>query len=399
MIRASTRGRGVEYAIRDIMVKAEQVRRSGKKLLQLNIGDPVPYGFDTPSHIKQSLIRATESGLNYYSASEGVRELREAIAEKENRVNGASIEPEDVVVTSGISEAIMFVMGAIVNAGDEVLMPGPSYPPYITYAKFFGGKAVTYRTIEEKNWAPDLLDLESRINNRTRLIVIINPSNPTGSVYSSQDIMKILELAASNDLPVAADEIYDRIIYDGKFSSVSSLAKDVPLIGLNGFSKSHMMTGWRLGYMYVQDHAGKLADVWDAVQRMSRVRLCAATPTQIAGVEALRGPQDHVQKMVTELRKRRDYSWKRMNDIPGLHTAKPPGAFYLFPKITLGANWKTDEEFVVDLLKETGVVVVNGSGFDPEYGKDHFRAVFLPPEEMLSEALSAIEDFMKRHTQ
>jgi len=397
MIAASTRGQGVEYAIRDIMVKAEEVRRSGKKLIQLNIGDPVKYGFNTPSHITHALTKATESGLNYYSASEGVKELREAVAEKENQVNGAQISPDDVVVTSGISEAIMFVMGSMVNPGDEVLMPGPCYPPYLTYAKFFGGKPVTYRTIEERGWAPDLQDLERKINGRTRLIVIINPNNPCGAVYSKEEIVKILELAAAHNLPVAADEIYDRIVFDGSFSSVASMAKDVPLIGLNGFSKAYLMTGWRLGYVFVQDPEGRLSDVWDAIQRMSRVRLCAATPIQIAGVEALRGPQKHIREMVSELRKRRDFSLRRVNEIPGLHAAKPAGAFYLFPKIQLNSEWKTDEEFVTHLLRETGVIVVNGSGFDPLHGKDHFRAVFLPTEEMLTEAFAAIEGFMRKH--
>ena len=381
------------------MVKAEEVRRSGKKLIRLNIGDPVRYGFKTPSHIRDALTRAVENGLNYYSASEGLKELREAVAEKENQVNGAQIEPDHVVITSGISEAILFVMGAILDAGDEVLVPGPCYPPYMTYAKFFAGKAVTYRTVEERGWAVDLEDLASKINSRTRLIVMINPNNPCGSVYSKEEIGKILELAAAHDLPVAADEIYDRIIYEGTFRSVASMAKDIPLIGLNGFSKAYLMTGWRLGYVFVQDPEDRLRDVWDAVQKMSRVRLCAATPIQIAGVEALRGPQVHIQEMVSELRKRRDFSLKRINEIPGLHAAKPTGAFYLFPRIQLSSEWTNDEEYVTHLLKETGVIVVNGSGFDPHYGKDHFRTVFLPPEGMLSEAFTAIEEFMKRHVQ
>ena len=397
MIVASVRGQGVEYAIRDIMVEAEKVRRSGKKLVHLNIGDPVKYGFDTPAHIRHALTKAVDSGLNYYSASEGLKELREAVTEKENQINGAQIEPDNVVVTSGISEAIMFVMGAIVNPGDEVLLPGPCYPPYLTYAKFFDGKAITYRTVEKKGWAPDLADLESKINGRTKLIVIINPSNPCGSVYSKEEISKILNLAATHEIPVAADEIYDRIVYDGNFTSVASLAKDLPLIGLNGFSKAYLMTGWRLGYVFVQDPESKLSEVWDAIQRMSRVRLCAATPVQIAGVEALRGPQEHVREMVSELKRRRDFSWKRVNEIPGLAAAKPAGAFYLFPRVQLNSKWKDDKEFVTDLLKETGVIVVNGSGFDPVYGKDHFRAVFLPSEAILGEAFSAIEEFMKRH--
>jgi tyrosine/nicotianamine family aminotransferase len=396
MMLASDRAQKVEYAIRDIMLKAEEVRRSGKKIIPLNIGDPVKYGFDTPSHVKRTLEKAVEDGSNFYSASEGILELRESITAKENGVNGAHIDPDSVIVTSGISEGILLLMGSIVNPGDEILIPGPCYPPYLTYAKFFDGKPVTYRTIEDKGWAPDVPDLEAKINKRTRLIVIVNPNNPCGSVYSKHEITKIIDIAAANNLPIAADEIYDRIVYDGEFTSVASAAKDVPVLGLNGFSKTYLMTGWRLGYLFVQDPNQKLSAVWEGIQRLSRVRVCAATPVQIAGAEALRGPQDHVPKMVAELKRRRDYACSRVNKIPGLHATKPAGAFYLFPRIDLNSRWKDDVAFTTELLKETGVLVVNGSGFDPHYGKDHFRAVFLPPEEMLQEALDAIEAYMKK---
>jgi aspartate/methionine/tyrosine aminotransferase len=380
------------------MVKAEEVRRTGKKILYLNIGDPVKYGFDTPTHIRNALKKAVDAGSNYYAASEGVKELREAVAEKENSINGAHVDPRNVMITQGISEAISFLMGAIVNPGDEVLLPGPSYSPYMTYVKFFEGKPVPYRTIEDRGWAPDLSDLESKLTARTRLIVIINPNNPTGSVYSRTELSRILEIAASHHIPVAADEIYDRLVYDGGFTSVASIAKEVPLFGLNGFSKTYMMTGWRLGYLYLQDPGDEMKDVWDAVQRISRVRLCASTPIQFAGIEALRGPQGHINEMVSKLKRRRDLFWKRANEIPGLFAAKPAGAFYLFPRIkAIGQKWKNDYEFVTELLKETGVLVVHGSGFDPMYGKDHFRVVFLPDEAILTEAFDAIEDFMNRH--
>ncbi len=396
---ASRRAQSVEYAIRDVMVKAERLRKSGKKILYLNIGDPVRYDFDTPPHIKNALEKAVRQGLNYYAPSEGLFELREAIAEKERKVNSATIEPEQVVVTSGISEAILFLMGAIVNPGDEVLIPGPCYPPYLAYTKFFDGKPVTYRTIEAQNWAPDVSDLENKLTEKTRLIVVINPSNPCGSVYSENDTGRILELAASHNILVAADEIYDRITYDGTFRSIASLAKDVPVIGLNGFSKAYLMTGWRLGYLYLQDHSQQLTDLWDGILKLSRVRLCSSTPAQVAAVEALRGPQDHIAQMVSKLRARRDYAWKRVNEIQGLTASKPAGAFYLFPKIgPIGTAWRNDEDFVSQLLSETGVLVVHGSGFDPVYGKDHFRAVFLPDEAMLGEAFDKLEDFMKRHT-
>jgi alanine-synthesizing transaminase len=243
-----------------------------------------------------------------------------------------------------------------------------------------------------------LEDLEKKVTARTRLIVVINPNNPTGSVYSRSELTRILEIAASRHLPLAVDEIYDRIVYDGSFTSVASIAKDIPIFGLNGFSKSYLMTGWRLGYLYRQDPLDEMKDVWDAVQRISRVRLCAGTPTQFAGIEALRGSQSHITEMVSKLRRRRDLAWKKANGIPGLFATKPSGAFYLFPKIEgVDGAWKNDYDFVTSLLKETGVLVVHGSGFDETYGKDHFRAVFLPDETTLEQAFEAIEVFMKRH--
>jgi tyrosine/nicotianamine family aminotransferase len=398
-VRPSARAEGVEYAIRDVIAKAEEVKRSGKRIIHLNIGDPVKYGFDTPLHIKNAMKKAIDAGENYYSASEGLRGLREAVAEKENVVNHARIESRDVVITQGISEAILFLMGAIVNPGDEVLMPGPCYPPYLTYAKFFDGKPITYRTVEERDWAPDLEDLERKITKKTRLIVVMNPSNPTGSVYSKQELSRIIEIAANHDLPIATDEIYDRILFDSDFTSVASIAGDTPILGLNGFSKAYMMTGWRLGYIYVQDPTGKLRHVWDGIEKMSRVRLCASTPTQMAGIEALTGPQTHIVDMVKKLRQRRDFALKRISTIPRLTVTKPKGAFYVFPKVDLkGTRWNDDSQFATELLQETGVLVVHGSGFDPTYGSGHFRSVFLPEESMLSEAFDAMESFMKRHS-
>lgn len=397
-VRPSRRAEGVEYAIRDVVAKAEEVRRTGKRIIPLNIGDPVKYGFDTPPHIKEAMKRAIDSGANYYAPSEGLKELREAVAEKENVTNHAQIEARNVVITQGISEAIFFLMGAIVDPGDQVLMPGPCYSPYISYAKFFDGTPITYRTIEEKGWAPDLDDLQKKITQKTRLIVVINPNNPTGSLYSKQELSTILEIAANHNIPVATDEIYDRLVYEDNFTSVASIARETPILGLNGFSKAYLMTGWRLGYIYMQDPTGKLRHVWEGIEKMSRIRLCASTPTQKAGVEALTGPQTHIPEMVSQLKQRRDFALKRVRGIPRLSVTKPKGAFYLFPKIDLtGTGWSNDSQFITDLLKETGVLVVNGSGFDPNYGSGHFRSVFLPNESMLTEAFDAIENFMKTH--
>jgi len=397
-LRSSRRAEGVEYAIRDVIAKAEEVGRSGKRIIPLNIGDPVKYGFDTPPHIKEAMKKAIDTGFNYYSPSEGLMELRKAVAEKENGVNRAHIEPRDVVITQGISEAIFFLMGAIVNPGDQVLMPGPCYSPYLTYAKFFDGVPITYRTVEKRGWSPDLEDLEAKITEKTRLVVLNNPNNPTGSVYSKQDLSRILEIAANHDLPIATDEIYDRIVFDENFTSLASIAKDAPILGLNGFSKAYLMTGWRLGYIYVQDPSGRLSHIWDGIQKMSRIRLCASTPTQMAGIAALNGPQTHIPEMLSKLRARRDLALKKIGATPRLSAATPKGAFYLFPRVDLqGTKWATDEQFATELLQETGVLVVHGSGFDPTYGREHFRSVFLADETMLSEAFDAIEAFIKGH--
>lgn len=391
--RAST----VEYAIRDLVVYAKELEKAGKQILYLNIGDPLKFDFDTPPHIKQALTEAVQHGDNWYSPSEGLQELRQAIAEKEKRVNAVEISPEDIVVTTGVSEAIQMVMAALLNPNDEILIPGPTYPPYLSYAKFFDGKPVTYGTVEEEGWQPDIEDIEKKITERTRGIVVINPNNPCGALYKEKIIKRIINIAGQHRIPVISDEIYDRIVYREGFVSVSSLAEDVPVIGLNGFSKVYLMTGWRLGYVYFHNPKGELTQLKESIQKEARIRLCTNTPVQKAAVAALNGPQNHIREMVEKLSERRDYAWKRINEIDGLSCAKPEGAFYLFPKIhEVGTLWKTDKEFVIQLLRETGILFVHGSGFGSLYGAGHFRSVFLPSVEKLEEALDLLENFMAR---
>jgi aspartate/methionine/tyrosine aminotransferase len=398
-LKVTERVQTIEYAIRDIIVHARKVAKSGKKIYYLNIGDPVAFDFGTPKHIKQALMTAVEEGANSYSASEGLPELREAITQKEKRVNDINILPDDVIVTQGISEGIQMLMAALIDAGDEILLPGPTYPPYISYAKFFGGKPITYETVEAEGWQPNIDDLKNKISKKTRGIAIINPNNPCGALYEEKVVKQILNLAGEHDLPVLSDEIYDQITYQKKFVSTAHLAKDVPIIGLNGFSKAHLMTGWRLGYMYFHDQKGRLQELKQCVEKEARIRLCANTPVQKAGVAALNGPQNHVRDMVEKLKKRRDYAWKRLNEIEAMSCAKPEGAFYVFPRIhTIGRKWKTDMEFALELLKETGVLLVHGSGFDPVYGAGHVRGVFLPPIETLEQALNELERFMEKNT-
>jgi len=396
-VEVTERARSIEYAIRDVIVHARQVAKTGKKIYYLNIGDPVAFDFATPQHIRQALIKAVEEGANFYSASEGLPELREAISQKEKRVNGVEVSPENVIVTAGISEGIQMVMAALIDVGDEILLPGPAYPPYISYARFFGGKPITYQTVEDDGWQPNIDDLRRKISKKTRAIVIINPNNPCGALYEENIVKQIVDLAGEFSLPIVSDEIYDQIVFEKKFVSTAHLAKEVPVIGMNGFSKAHLMTGWRLGYAYFHDQHGELRELRQSIEKETRIRLCANTPVQKAGVTALNGPQDHVKEMVQKLRERRDYAWKRLNAIDGVSCAKPEAAFYVFPKIhEVGSRWKTDMEFALDLLRQTGVLFVHGSGFDPTYGAGHVRGVILPPIETLEQALNEMERFMEK---
>ena len=398
-MRITKRVGAIEYAIRDVIPYAKALEEKGKEVIYLNIGDPVKYDFDTPEHVKQALIEAVKEGSNGYSSSEGILELREAVCEKEKRVNNVEISPENVIVTNGISEAIQLAMAAIVDKGDEVLVPGPTYPPYISFVDFFGGKPVSYRTIEENGWQPDIDDTRSKISDATRAIVVINPNNPCGAVYDEKVVKEIVNLAGEHDLLLISDEIYDRIVYEKRFVSTSHLAEDVPVLGLNGFSKTCLMTGWRLGYMYFHDAEGKLQELKDSVIKEARIRLCCNTPVQKAGVAALKGPQDHIKEMVEKLWKRRDYSLKRLDEIDGISCTKPEGAFYVFPKVgEIESRWRTDFKFVRDVLESTGVLLVHGSGFDKTYGSGHFRLVFLPPIAVLKTAFDRLGQFMSRRS-
>jgi alanine-synthesizing transaminase len=398
-VKVTARAMNVEYAIRDVIAYTDQLVKEGKKIYYLNIGDPPAFDFHTPPHIKQALCKAIQEDDNHYSPSEGIPELRQAIVDKEKRVNQLNLDPDNVLVTEGVSEGIQMVLATLVERGDEILFPGPTYPPYISYTKFFKGTPVSYRTIEEERWQPDVDDLRSKITNKTRAIVITNPNNPTGAVYGKKVVKQMLDLAAEHNLPVVSDEIYDQLSYaNGDFASTAYLASDdTPVIGLNGFSKAYQMTGWRLGYIYFKAKDDDLNDVKHGILQECRIRLCANTPVQKAGVAALNGPQDHIKTVVEKLKQRRDYAWKRLNEIEGISCTKPEGAFYIFPKIhDVGKRWKTDLDFVVELLRQTGVLVVHGSGFDPVYGAGHARAVYLPPIKMLEEALNALESFMKK---
>ena len=394
------RVQNLEYAIRDVVGHARQLEKKGKDVIYLNIGDPLQFDFKTPAHIKEALIKAVKEDFNAYSPSEGLPELRKAICEKEKNVGGFDVLPENVIVSNGVSEGIQMVLGALVDNGDEVLVSGPAYPPYISYTEFFGGKAVQYKTSEENGWQPDLDDVRTKVNNSTRAIVIINPNNPCGALYDRKTVKAMVDIAGEHDIPLITDEIYDQIAYDEPVST-AEIAKDVPVIGLNGFSKVYLMTGWRLGYAYFTGQDEKMLDeLREHVTKEARIRLSANTPVQKAAVKALRGPQDHISRTVKKLRERRDYSHKRLNEIDGISCAEPRGAFYFFPKVDgIGSRWINDMAFVRDLLEHTGLVFVHGSGFGSAYGSGYFRGVFLPPIETLEKTFDRLDRFMTQRRQ
>jgi aspartate/methionine/tyrosine aminotransferase len=389
-LKVSKKVSGVEYAIRDIVLVARQVEKLGKNITYLNIGDPVQYGFQPPQNVKDAMIKAIQSNHNYYAQSEGLPELREAIAQKE-KSKGLSVSADDILVTNGVSEALDMVMSSIVEEGDEVLLPGPYYPPYASYVRLHGGIPVEF-AVDLKNSTPDIGDIKSKITKKTVAICLISPNNPTGVVFSEKSLKQLVDIANEHDLYIICDEIYDQIVFDEKFTGIGRVSGDSPIILLNGFSKVHLMSGWRIGYIAF-NNSPKLAPIRENLPKLARVRISTNLPVQYAALESLRGPQGYIDEFVSELKKRRDFVVKRINSISGLSCSNPKGAFYAFPKIE-NNRYKTDQEFVVELLKKTGVLTVHGSGFGTKYGSGHFRIVFLPDLKTLGFALDEIEKFV-----
>ena len=391
-MKVSKKVAGVEYAIRDIVSAARKVQEKGMQVDYLNIGDPVQFGFQPPDNVKQALIDAINKGENYYSSSEGLLELRQEIAKKEN-AKGLSISAEEILVTNGVSEGLDMVISSIVEEGDEVLLPGPYYPPYASYVRLHGGIPVEFG-VDLNNSTPDIDDIKSKITSKTVAICLISPNNPTGVVFNENSLKELVGIANQHNLYIICDEIYDQIIFDEKFVGIGKVAGDSPVIVLNGFSKVHLMSGWRIGYIAF-NQSSQLDAIRENLPKLARVRIATSLPVQHAALESLRGPQDYINDFVSEIKKRRDLVVKRLNEMPGLSCPNPKGAFYAFPKIE-DNKFGTDKEFVTKLLEEKGVLTVHGSGFGKQYGSGHFRLVYLPSLEVLDSAMNKIEDFVSQ---
>ncbi len=387
----SERTEHIEYAIRDIVIEAEKRKAKGGDLFYLNIGDPVLFDFHTPEHLIEAAYEAMKQDHTGYSASEGVPEAVEAIRAEAER-NG--IKPHEILITTGASEAIDFALSALVNQAENVLVPSPGYPLYNALLSRLIGEPRPYRLDEDKNWEPDVDHMASQIDQKTKAIVVINPNNPTGAVYSEETLRGIVELAREHNLVIFSDEIYDKLILNSQeHISIASLDPELPMVTFNGLSKSYLAPGFRIGWAIVSGLPELVEDYTEAMRKLARARLCANHPKQFAIPPALNGNNSHIKEAVGKLRKRRDLTVERLNRIPGISCQKPSGAFYAFPRITVDVD---DKEFVKDLIRETGVVVVHGSGFGNLPPTPHFRVVFLPPEEILNEAYDRVEAYMRR---
>lgn len=391
-IRPARRIAGIKYAVRDILTVAEEARAAGKELLFLNIGDPNQFDYETPPVVVEAIVRALRDGANGYAPSDGVPDALEAIREDAESRGIASIQ--DVFVANGCSEGIEVALAALCDEGDDILTPSPGYPLYTALVAKLGLRPNPYFLNEDDAWQPDLDDMASRITERTRAIVLINPNNPTGSVCERHLLEGVCELAARHDLLVIADEIYGELTLDGlEHISLASIDPNLCVLTCNGLSKAWLGPGLRIGWGVLSGPAERLREYRAAIAQLLRARLSSNHPEQYAIAPALRD-KSHLPELLNKIQRRRDVTVEMLNAIDGIRCVPPRGAFYAFPSLDLPEA--EEEGFIADLIRETGVVVVHGGGFGQRPGTAHFRVVFLPPEETLRRAYGAIAGFMQR---
>jgi alanine-synthesizing transaminase len=393
-ILAALRLENVRYAIRDLAVLADEVAKSGKKILPLNIGDPLKFDFATPPHMIEAVHKAMRDGHNGYAPSLGIEPAIHAIAGEAERRGIGNVQ--SIFVTAGVSEAVELCLTSLCNPGEDVLTPAPEYPLYSAVLAKIDSPINAYYLDEDQNWEPNIEEMASKIGPKTRGIVVINPNNPTGAVYSRQKLEQICDLARRRNLVILADEIYDKLILDDgvEHISLASLAPDVPVITFSGLSKPYLAPGWRIGWAICSGPKEVLKNYVEGVHKLLRARLCCNAPMQWAIKPALEGPQDHLKEMNGKLRRRRDLTVGWANSTPRVSCVAPKGTFYAFPKLDILGD---DLDFVKGVLVEKQVLVVHGSGFGQKPGTKHFRIVFLPDEQTLSKAYAAMAEYLKHH--
>lgn len=398
MIPVSSRASKIEYAIRDVVVPATKLESEGHKIIKLNIGDPIAYpGLPTPKHMIDAYKNALTDGKNGYSPSYGIPDLRSAIAKDEVR-KGWDCKTDDVYVCHGVTEALQIIFAATLEEGTKVLAPGPHYPPYMAYPQMFGAETIEYSLKSDDGWAIDLDDIENKMDDSVRLLVLVNPNNPTGNVTTAEEIDSVLKIVKKwPNCMIIADEIYDGLDFTNKHVSIASRSSDVPVFALNGVSKVYYAPGWRIGYLAMHDPTEVMLDVRDGIERLLRSRLCASTPAQIGYLAGLEQDRSWMVEYASKVKRRRNLCLKRIAEIIGLEVEAPGGAFYIFVRLT-DEKWANDDKaFVLQLLEEEKVLVVHGSGFSPRKGNGHIRIVYLADEDTLNIAFDRIESFLARH--
>ena len=389
-IRPAERVRNVRYAVRDVVVMADRLRKQGKKMFYLNIGDPNPFGFRPPAHLIEAVHRAMLDNRNGYAPSDGIEDALDAIRVDSKRRGIGNIV--HTWIGNGCSEVIEMAMSALVNPGDNVLVPSPGYPLYTALLAKLEAEARPYQLDEAAGWQPDIRDIARQIDGKTRAIVVINPNNPTGSVASESTLRAIVDLVADHDLLLFADEIYDRLLFDGaKHIPMGSLRQDASVLTLCGLSKNWLVPGFRIGWGVLSGLPEKLEAFAEATRQLGRARLSANHPEQAAIRPALEGDQSHIAALNHELVQRRDLAMGLLNRIDGISCVKPEGAFYAFARLH---DVQSDGDWCRELMQETGVVVVPGSGFGQRPGTQHFRLVLLPSLSIIEEACKAIGAFV-----
>ena len=400
--KKSSKLNNVLYDVRGPVVdEAERMEEAGTQILKLNIGNPAPFGFRTPDEVIYDM-RQQLTECEGYSNARGLFSARKAIMQYAQVKGLPNVSIENIYTGNGVSELINISMSALLDDGDEVLIPSPDYPLWTACATLAGGKAVHYVCDEQADWYPDIDDIRKKVTDRTKAIVIINPNNPTGALYPKEVLEQIVQVAREHQLIIFSDEIYDRLVMDGeKHISIASLAPDLFCVTFSGLSKSHMIAGFRIGWMILSGRLEMAKDYMEGLNMLSNMRLCSNVPAQSIVQTALWGYQSVNSYIVPggRIYEQREYIYKALNDIPGVSAVKPKAAFYIFPKLDLKKfNIVNDEKFALDLLKEKKLLVVQGSGFNWKQ-PDHFRVVYLPRIEILKEAMGKLGDFLSYYRQ
>ncbi|MES3006342.1 MAG: pyridoxal phosphate-dependent aminotransferase [Pseudomonadota bacterium] len=398
-IRQSDKLSKVCYDIRGpVLEEAKRLEEEGHRILKLNIGNPAAFGFEAPDEIIQDVIRNL-SNAQGYSDSKGLFSARKAIMQECQKLEISGVDIGDIYLGNGVSELIVMAMQALLNNGDEVLLPAPDYPLWTAAVSLAGGTPVHYVCDEAADWFPDLKDMEKKITPNTKALVIINPNNPTGAVYSKEVLLDIVKFARKHKLVIFSDEIYSKILYDDAVHiPIASLCDDLLVVTFNGLSKSYRLAGFRSGWMILSGAKDKAENYIEGLEILSNMRLCANVPAQFAVQTALGGYQSINELILPggRLREQRDLAWNMISQIPGVTCVKPKGAIYMFPKLDPEMYpVKDDAKFIYDLLEREKILLVQGSAFNIK-DKNHFRIVFLPNSDVLQQAITKIERFLQK---